>query len=178
MCFRETLYERTMVRYGLIVVIGSERRRTYPCRLREKAREIGVVLETKLTGNLLNALRGIGQFTLHPQHDCTLDIFAGAMADGGGENLVQIACGDVQAIGIERWLAMAGDMFANELDESQQHLAMSWVQAVGIVILAHHFGKDVDDGTGKILRSPTKPSPTSPTIKSKCLKTGGVGVRS
>ncbi len=26
--------------------------------------------------------------------------------------------------------------------------------------------------------SPTKPSPTSPDIKSKCLKSGGVGARS
>ena len=139
-----------MVRYGLIVVISSECRRTNPCRLGEKAREIGVILEAELTGNLLYALCGIGQFALHPEHDGLLDVFAGAMADGGCENLVQIARGDVQTVGIERWLAVAGYVLIYQLDESQQHLAMSRIQTVGIVVLAHHFGNDVDNSTGKI----------------------------
>ena len=97
-----------MVRYGLIVVFSSERRRTHPSSFREKSREIGIVLEAELTGNLLNALCGICQLALHPQHDGALDVFAGAMADGGCENLVQVTRGDVQIVGIERWLAVAG----------------------------------------------------------------------
>ena len=97
-----------MAIYGLIVVFSSKRRWTNPCCLREKTREIGVVLEAELKGNLLNALCGIGQFALHLQHDGSLDIFAGAVADGGGENLVQVTRGDVQIVGIERWLAVAG----------------------------------------------------------------------
>ena len=140
-----------MARYGLIVVFISKGRRTDTCGLREKSGEIGVVLETKLTGNLLYALSGIGQFAFHPERNGALDIFAGAVADSGGENLVQIARGDVQLVGIERWLAMAGDVLIHQLDESQQYLAMSRVQAIGIVVLAHHFGKDVNDGANEVL---------------------------
>lgn len=96
--------------FGLIVVICAEGRRADAYLLGKKAREVGIILEAELTCYFLNRFLGIGQFALHPQDDFTPDEAAGGKSDGGSQYLVQIASRDVQTVGIERGLAVLGDM--------------------------------------------------------------------
>ena len=96
--------------FGLIVVICTEGRRADAYLLSKKAREVGIILEAELTGYFLNRILGIGQFALHPQDDFTPYVLASGEADGSGEDFVQIARRDVQTVGVERGLAVLGDV--------------------------------------------------------------------
>ena len=97
----------------LPVFLGCESSETF-----EVFREEGRVRETKIIGNVGNALVGVKQFHLDTDNEGTVYPFLGGDATGLTDDGAQIALREADALGVVVELAVLGTMLVHQLNEA------------------------------------------------------------